>query len=349
MMDDRTAYLMNLVNSLHDPTVPTPGVPPQQGIPTPNPAALQPNSNPSPGIFAAPQTPQVPDTPVPHTGAFGVQGTPRSILGILGDAFLVQGGHAPVYQQKLQQERESDAMSGFVNNPLASIQKLSTVDPQGAQKLYGDYLTQTRMNRLADEQYGQTVINRALSMLNGANKDNYQGLKQTALNYASQRGVNLPFDLPDQYDPDAVRSALQSVISPEQKLQAEAMAGYRGDMLNYRYGTLDERHQFHQGELAQGGQRTAIMQQNANTSAGRLGEQARHDTVTEGQGDTRLQQGSRALDLHEQGRYYGTRRGLGAGNVPTFTGPNDPNYQKAAPGTQFRIPGDNTIHTKAGK
>ena len=53
-------------------------------------------------------------------GMFGMRGTLRDVLGVLGDAFLVQSGNNPMYAPTRQRERVSDAMAG------------STVDPVGA-------------------------------------------------------------------------------------------------------------------------------------------------------------------------------------------------------------------------
>ena len=47
-------------------------------------------------------------------GMFGVKGTLRDILGVLGDAFLIQSGNAPIYGPTRREERISDAMAAFV-------------------------------------------------------------------------------------------------------------------------------------------------------------------------------------------------------------------------------------------
>jgi hypothetical protein len=61
-------------------------------------------------------------------GMFGVKGTLRDILGLVGDAFLVQGGNKPMYAPHRQQERISDAMAGFSVDPVAAGERVANYD-----------------------------------------------------------------------------------------------------------------------------------------------------------------------------------------------------------------------------
>jgi hypothetical protein len=60
----------------------------------------------------------------PRAGMFGVKGTLRDVLGILGDAFLVQSGNAPLYYPTRQKEALEDKMVGFANNPIAAAERV---------------------------------------------------------------------------------------------------------------------------------------------------------------------------------------------------------------------------------
>lgn len=62
---------------------------------------------------------------LPREGKFGVKGTLRDVLGIVGDAFLVQSGNKAVYQPRREQEQQADAMYGFTDNPLQAIERLN--------------------------------------------------------------------------------------------------------------------------------------------------------------------------------------------------------------------------------
>lgn len=69
-------------------------------------------------------------------GMFGVKGTMRDILGVLGDAFLAQGGGKAVYAPQRDKERQGSAQYGFTDNPMAAIERLGEIDPEGARALY---------------------------------------------------------------------------------------------------------------------------------------------------------------------------------------------------------------------
>jgi len=105
-----------------------------------------------------------------RSGKFGVKGTFRDILGLLGDAFLVQSGNKSVYDVRRQEEDMADAMSGFSQNPMAAAERLAAM-PGGAemaQKLYDDQQTNalrqaqiqslgdTRRSQIAERDYKKT-------------------------------------------------------------------------------------------------------------------------------------------------------------------------------------------------
>lgn len=61
---------------------------------------------------------------VQHKGLFGMKGTLRDVLGILGDAFLVQGGRNQIYAPGRSREMAGDAMAGATQAPLAAAERL---------------------------------------------------------------------------------------------------------------------------------------------------------------------------------------------------------------------------------
>lgn len=74
-------------------------------------------------------------------GMFGVKGTLRDVLGLIGDTYLTTNGRNPIYRPVQQQEREADAMAGFSENPQAAMERLAAL-PGGqemAQKLMAQY------------------------------------------------------------------------------------------------------------------------------------------------------------------------------------------------------------------
>ena len=87
--------------------------------------------------------------PIQHKGLFGVKGTLRDVLGLLGDSYLMVNGRNPYYAGIRRQELASDQLAGryqnneeenFINNPLLAIQRLAESGfGEQAQSLYQDY------------------------------------------------------------------------------------------------------------------------------------------------------------------------------------------------------------------
>ena len=77
------------------------------------------------------------DKGLQHKGMFGLKGTLRDVLGLLGDSFLVGSGHASEYDKVRQREREGDAMAGFTQDPSGAAERLSGVNPAAAKIVQG--------------------------------------------------------------------------------------------------------------------------------------------------------------------------------------------------------------------
>lgn len=75
-----------------------------------------------------------------HKGMFGVKGTLRDVLGLLGDAFLVQDDKEAVYMPKREQERMSDALAGMTDNERAAIERATGLNPAFGQKMLDEFL-----------------------------------------------------------------------------------------------------------------------------------------------------------------------------------------------------------------
>ena len=68
-------------------------------------------------------------------GLFGVKGTLRDVLGVLGDAFLIQSGNAPMYAPTRRRERISDAWAGASEDPIAAAERVGYYDAGMGQEL----------------------------------------------------------------------------------------------------------------------------------------------------------------------------------------------------------------------
>lgn len=156
-----------------------------------------------------------------HEGLFGVHGGLRDILGALGDTY---GGNGPRYAEKRRDEKLSDALVGFTENPLKAFERLAAV-PGGqdmAQKAYHDFgqAQSLAADRDASAQLDQAKVrelnvnrflNNAGSILGTVNGDpsKYGKLVPIIKQRMEELGItDLP--LPDAYGSDA-EDAIQAI------------------------------------------------------------------------------------------------------------------------------------------
>lgn len=104
----------------------------------------------TPAIEAAGQAIQRGQEVSDRRGMFGMKGTLRDVLGVLGDAFLVQSGNAPIYAPRRRQEQISDAMAGYADKPLEAIERVAYYDSEMAAELKKEY--ETNLLRQAQQQ-----------------------------------------------------------------------------------------------------------------------------------------------------------------------------------------------------
>ena len=96
----------------------------------------------SPDIVARDEALQAASEDSQHRGMFGLKGTLRDVLGLAGDAFLLQAGRNPMYMPKRRQERLSDAMAGFTQDPQSAIERIAGLNPALAQEMNQQYNAQ---------------------------------------------------------------------------------------------------------------------------------------------------------------------------------------------------------------
>lgn len=72
-------------------------------------------------------------------GMFGMKGTLRDVLGVVGDAFLIQSGKSPMYAPSRRQEQISDAWAGASEDPLAAAERVGYYDAKMGQEILGEY------------------------------------------------------------------------------------------------------------------------------------------------------------------------------------------------------------------
>lgn len=252
-----------------------------------NPQAQAPQVQQTP-IFEAPNVDRIDVPPgmlkemMPRKGMFGTKGTLRDILGVVGDAFLLQSGNKPIYAPQREREKMGDALYGFSDNPLAAVERLAAQGyPDQAAELYKNYQT-NQTNRYykealaADRSYKQLgdVRNRAaryLSMADTPEKRAYA--LQLIRGLASQ--ANIPVEQVLGSNPDDLSDLQRNILGVgDMTVNQQNMMGYRQEKMAQDLGIANRR--------------LGIQQQNANTSSGRAAEVRRSNRVKESQAGERI-------------------------------------------------------------
>lgn len=264
---------------------------------------------------AEPQQDLAVHAPMDFHGMFGLHGAARNILGTLGDAFLVQSGNHPVYAPQRDREREANAMRTLTDDPMHAIQALSRENPAAARTMYNDYLQNSRLGRAADDAYTGVTVDRGARLLASARPENYAQIRNHVVRYFAARGVPLPADLPETYDPDAVDTFRHAAVPVTNQFDDQENHRYHDELLtnadarqseldSYRDRYLGIRAREAQTRERQGDRRLDQGDTKIQQGDRRLGQ---GDTRLQ-QGDRRLGQGDRALDQYDSGVRGNTRR-----------------------------------------
>lgn len=155
-------------------------------------------------------------------GMFGIKGPARDILGLLGDFSLMRSGDNPIFTPQWSAEHEADrysqAAQNFVNDPMGTIRSMAKAGyGKEAQALYQQYQTNQINAAKAGAEIGQSnsttrknnyevdqdARGRIGNVLEYANEKNYPQYLALAKQMGKRAGVTV--DLPDQYDPVAVK------------------------------------------------------------------------------------------------------------------------------------------------
>lgn len=284
-----------VINGVREPQAPvspvaaqTPEISPLKNLVIPEVARVAPQQDPSKEIL-------------PRSGLFGMKGTLRNVLGILGDAFLIQSGNKPIYTPIRQQERLGDAMYGYTQDPMAAIERMAGAGfGQESADLYNDYQT-----NLYKQEMGKSLKESRENA--SANRDANNVRKALLVaQQMKQAGV------PDEVIQQLVRSM---GIDPVDILPDETVPGYATSAMSVDK-QLDQPRR--DARVAQGQRRVEIAQQNADRP--RQGRAPRAETRDErfirlnDRDPAKLTKGEKAwLDDQRQMR---SRKGAPAGGPP---------------------------------
>lgn len=213
-----------------------------------------------------------------HTGMFGTRGTLRDVLGTIGDALLMQGGHQAVYRPQRQQEQIADAMVGFNStNPdvqRAAIARVGLRNHELAHKLQQD-MDQDAMRKQqiqAMSEYrnsqkaavGEKMISNALGYLSSPSipddkkAEVYKAMHPRLINIAKRYGVIDPNDDGEDYLPSDYNNMAMAAVGAEGYNTKDRIANdLRQQSVNIR-----GKHYQNQDEVAK---------QNADTNRARVG------------------------------------------------------------------------------
>jgi len=166
--------------------------------------------------------PRKTDELVQRKGLFGVKGTLRDVLGAVGDAFLIGSGRNAIYRPQRQQEKLSSALYGFTDDPKAAIERAALENPEFAAGLNNQYQNQeTQRLRTAQiaaaqqaaiSQKGYGIVGSLARTIK--DPDSYKQAKPILERMKAQYGLD--FDVPDEYDEDALTSIYTRGLSPDQ-------------------------------------------------------------------------------------------------------------------------------------
>ena len=216
---------------------------------------------------AGPTGMQQAQVPPEHRGLFGLKGTPRDLLGILGDSFLMANGIDPLYYQGREKEKFGDAMAGLGADPEGAIAKASGIDPATGQKLYDNYLdSRDRNAKLKQDAENDAFKNESIfatrigGILAAANPQTYPAILANARKQAEAKGYSERLSgLPETYDKASVDAWVRGTMEPKDLFNVN----YR----DARLGQFDRQI----GETTRHNQATeGISRTNATTSRGRL-------------------------------------------------------------------------------
>lgn len=190
----------------------------------------------------AQQMPPTPPEAPQRSGMFGLKGTLRDVLGSIGDAFLVQSGNKPMYSQARQREALADAARGFETNPIEAIQRMNEAGfTQEAAALYDNYQKRATaqaqaqiQSRKAEAEIGglqDTAIKNALGMISQADERTYPAIRDMITRTLSARNIELPFELPEEFDADAIAAISRYGVSQDKQISQDNLRAYRESRL----------------------------------------------------------------------------------------------------------------------
>lgn len=166
-------------------------------------------------------------------GLFRLGSTGGNILGTIGDALLIGSGNEAIYHPRLREARINEALEDYQNDPERAFKNLTQVDANLAREAYEDYQTNQADRaesaakvRSEEEEFVANTHARALAYLGAATPQSYPMLKERIDQFYAERGVTPMFNLPSEYDEEAISAVVRGGISPTDRAKIDEQNRY---------------------------------------------------------------------------------------------------------------------------
>lgn len=216
--------------------------------------------------------------------------TPKkgTVLGALADAVSFYENGTTPFSAERDKMNMRNAMEGMAEDPMRAAARVAQVDPEIGMKLHGQAVDDKRQqhnldrqNELLEFQKRKLVFDRVGNMMGvarsryqtrGGDDGTWSQMRQQAINYAQQHGIDVTHIIPEQYDADAVETIALGEMPVTQQVKVAVDQDQHRETMGYRREVLDERREHHRGTREQGGARVVI-------SEGNLDERRRNNRV----------------------------------------------------------------------
>jgi hypothetical protein len=211
----------------------------------------------------------------------------QSLLSILGDMIAYQADGSTPFAEQNERRNMMEASKTLMSDPDQAIRRISKFNPELAWKYREKTVDDKRMqhnldrqNELLDFQKRKHVFSQVGNMMNVAAKrgdvQTWTEMRNRALTYAQTHGIDASTIIPEQFDPEALEYIALGEVPVAKQMQLEETKDWHGKTDAYRHANLEERRDYHSGQLSLGRERNGI-------SAGRA-------QVAKEQGERRLDQ-----------------------------------------------------------
>lgn len=174
-------------------------------------------------------------------GTFSMGRTGGNILGLLGDALLINGGADPIYQKRLKQARGAEAMASYTDNPEEAVAMMNEIDYDEAADRWDKHLKTSadvagaEADAAADrDKYEGNTHERALSLISSATGSTYDSLRKMYYDTYERRGVQPIRDLPERYDATELEAVKRAGIPVGDQAKNDALTSYRNATISQR-------------------------------------------------------------------------------------------------------------------